>query len=163
MKPEVIIADYHDPKHSSHMAYLLDAYAKDPMGGGEALAADITDNLAKALSLLPHAFTVMCYVNNEPAGLVNCFEAYSSFKGKPLVNIHDVIVLKDFCGLGLSQVLLEKVQEIAIQKGCCKLTLEVLEGNQVAQYSYEKFGFEGYELDPAMGKAMFWQKTLDSL
>jgi hypothetical protein len=24
--------------------------------------------------------------------------------------------------------------------------------------AYKKFGFEGYELDPVDGKAMFWQK-----
>ena len=94
---------------------------------------------------------------------MNCFETYSSFKGKPLVNIHDVIVIKAFRGLGLSQLMLEKVEEIAKQKGCCKLTLEVLEGNEVAQHSYKKFGFEGYELDPAMGKAVFWQKSLNGI
>ena len=41
-----------------------------------------------------------------------------------------------------------------------KLTLEVLEGNSVAQSAYRAFGFEGYELDPQMGKALFWQKKL---
>lgn len=163
MELDVTIANYHDPKHSSDMAYLLDSYANDPMGGGEPLGPDIANNLANALSKLPHAFTVLCYVKNQPAGLINCFEAYSTFKGKPLVNIHDVIVIEAFRGLGLSQLMLKKVEEVAIEKGCCKLTLEILEGNQVAKYAYEKFGFEGYELDPAIGKALFWQKPLGSL
>jgi hypothetical protein len=30
----------------------------------------------------------------------------------------------------------------------------------LAQSTYEKFGFGGYELDPEMGGAMFWQKSL---
>jgi hypothetical protein len=30
---------------------------------------------------------------------------------------------------------------VARQRGCCKITLEVLEGNAVAQASYGKFGF----------------------
>ncbi len=58
--------------------------------------------------------------------------------------------------------MLEKVEEIAISKGCCKLTLEVLEGNQIARSSYNKFGFTDYKLDPKMGQALFWQKILKS-
>ncbi|WP_267313813.1 hypothetical protein [Limnobaculum xujianqingii] len=32
--------------------------------------------------------------------------------------------------------------------------------NEIAKGSYRKFGFSGYELDPQMGKAVFWQKKL---
>jgi ribosomal protein S18 acetylase RimI-like enzyme len=112
------------------------------------------------LSKLSYAFSIICYVNNKPAGLVNCFEAFSTFKCKPLINIHDVVVVNEFRGLGLSQPMLSKVEEIAKLKGCCKITLEVLEGNKVAQKSYIKFGFAGYELDPIMGKALFWQRNV---
>jgi ribosomal protein S18 acetylase RimI-like enzyme len=76
------------------------------------------------------------------------------------VNIHDVIVIKAFRKQNISQLMLDKVEQVAKAKGCCKLTLEVLEGNTVAQNSYFKFGFAGYELDSKMGNAMFWQKAL---
>ena len=56
--------------------------------------------------------------------------------------------------------MLERVEEIALSKGCCKLTLEVLTGNKAAKASYNKFGFVGYELDPNIGRAQFWQKLL---
>ena len=154
------MADYKNTKHGSDIGYLLDCYSRDPMGGGVPLSENIKDNLAKALSNIPHAFTIICYVDSKPAGLVNCFEAFSSFQCKPLVNIHDVIVLSDFRGLGISQLMMGKVEEIARSKGCCKITLEVLEGNEIAQNSYKKFGFSGYELDPVMGKALFWQKVI---
>ena len=36
--------------------------------------------------------------------------------------------------------------------GCCKLTLEVLEGNKLAQAAYIANGFAGYQLDPEMGQ-----------
>jgi hypothetical protein len=39
-------------------------------------------------------------------------------------------------------------------------SLEVLEGNKSAQAAYKASGFDGYELDPKMGKALFWQKKL---
>jgi ribosomal protein S18 acetylase RimI-like enzyme len=63
-------------------------------------------------------------------------------------------------GEGLSTAMLKEVEKIAQQRGCCKLTLEVLEGNSIARNAYAKFGFSGYELDPAMGKALFWEKPL---
>jgi ribosomal protein S18 acetylase RimI-like enzyme len=56
--------------------------------------------------------------------------------------------------------MMEKVESVAKERGACKVTLEVLEGNKVAQNSYAKFGFSGYELDPEMGKAIFWEKVI---
>ncbi len=160
MKMEVLIADYLDERHGRDIGYLLNNYAEDPMGGGEPLTDYVKQNLAQELSKVPHAFSVICYVEGKPAGLINCFEAFSTFKCKPLINIHDIVVVDEFRGLGISQSMLAKVEELAIEKGCCKITLEVLEGNEIARNSYIKFGFDGYELDPNMGKALFWQKVL---
>ncbi|TDF42282.1 GNAT family N-acetyltransferase [Alteromonadaceae bacterium M269] len=157
---DIFTVDYTQQKQADDLVYLLDSYARDPMGGGESLSEFTKQNLADSLSKIPYAFSVICYVDGKPAGLVNCFEAFSSFKCRPLVNIHDVVVLSEFRGLRLSQKMLVKVEELAREKGSCKLTLEVLDGNTVAKNAYMKFGFEGYELDPVMGKAQFWEKSL---
>lgn len=53
------------------------------------------------------------------------------------------------------------VEHLARTRGACKLTLEVLEGNQSAARLYAASGFEVYPLDPAMGRANFLQKGLD--
>ena len=140
---------------------LLDAYASDKMGGGQALDEVVKTNLVSELSKLPHAFTVIAYVDDEPAGLVNCFEAFSTFKCKPLINIHDVVVLEKYRGNNLSQKMLQEVESIARAKGCCKLTLEVLANNAAAKSAYRKFGFDAYVLDPDAGTALFWQKFLE--
>ncbi len=160
MNIKIIQANYSENKQADEIVYLLNSYASDPMGGGKPLEKYVIDNLAIELSRLPHAFTVICYVNNQAAGLINCFEAFSTFSCKPLVNIHDVIVLRKYRGHGLSQKMLEKVEQIALSRGCCKLTLEVLSGNEVAKSSYAKFGFNCYELDPLAGSALFWQKII---
>ena len=76
------------------------------------------------------------------------------------VSPEDIAVLAEFRGLGLSRLMLTEVEKIAREKGCCKITLEVLEGNTAARRAYERFGFHAYELAPALGKAMFWQKAL---
>ncbi len=160
MKPILEKADYSNQRHAADIAYLMDCYATDPMGGGEPLPNEVITNLASNLAKIPHAFSVICYVSGKPAGLVNCFEAFSTFKCKPLVNIHDVVVVKEYRGLGISHLLLREVEKIALARGCCKITLEVLQGNTVARSSYNKLGFRDYELDPALGKALFWQKEL---
>ena len=131
------------------------------MGGGQPLTQYVIENLTNELSKRPHAFSVIAYVNNNPVGLINCFEAFSTFSCKPLVNIHDVAVLKEYRGQSLSQKMLDKVEEIAREKGCCKLTLEVLNKNDIAKSAYAKYGFNCYELSPEVGHAEFWQKILN--
>ncbi|WKE66901.1 GNAT family N-acetyltransferase [Gallaecimonas kandeliae] len=160
MAVEIKVADYHNPQDAQDLGYLLGCYAADPMGGGESLSAEHLAALPAKLAELPYALSLLCHVDGKPAGLLNAFEGFSTFKGKPLYNIHDLVVLEAFRGQGLSLQLLARLEELAKEKGCCKLTLEVLEGNQPARQAYLKFGFAGYELDPAMGKALFWQKLL---
>jgi GNAT superfamily N-acetyltransferase len=160
MQISLINADYNNHQHAKDLLMLLNAYALDPMGGAEALSEDTQNNLVSALAKRSDALTVLCYVDNKPAGIINCFEGFSTFKCKPLMNIHDCGVLAEYRGLGLSRKLFERVEDIAKQRGCCKLTLEVLEGNEVAKSAYVNIGFSGYELDPKLGKAIFWEKSL---
>jgi len=160
MSIEIVKADYQNPKHAEDIVTLLDIYARDPMGGGEPLSDFVKANLAQELAKRPHAFTVLSYVDGQAAGLINCFELFSTFACRPLVNIHDIIVLSDFRRMHLSHKMLDKVEEISRENGCCKLTLEVLEGNLPAKNSYTKFGFAPYQLNPEMGNAVFMQKSL---
>lgn len=162
MNVDVLLADYRNPSHGEAMAELMNCYARDVMGGGRALPDSVASGLAQALSNLPHAFSVLSYHDGRPVGLANCFEGFSTFRCQPLVNIHDFVVLQAYRGRGIAALMLNKIEEVARIKGCCKLTLEVLEGNHVAKRVYARFGFHGYELDPRMGKAVFWQKALES-
>ena len=161
MSLEILRADYTDPQHATDLVFLLNAYAEDPMGGGDPLSAYVKENLASNIAGIPHAFSILAYIDGQPAGLVNCFEGFSTFHCKPLINVHDVVVVQQFRGQGLSLQMLDRVEAIARARGCCKLTLEVLEGNPVAQNAYRKFGLDGFELDPEHGRALFWQKVLD--
>ncbi|MCF2947919.1 GNAT family N-acetyltransferase [Paraglaciecola aquimarina] len=160
MNIEIKIADYSNEQQGQDIIHLLNAYALDPMGGAEPLSAYTQNNLITTLAKQPNVFSILVYVDDKPAGLANCIEGFSTFKCSPLINIHDLVVLQEFRGLGLSQKLLQKVDETALNKGCCKVTLEVLEGNHAAKHAYIKHGFSGYELDPEKGSAMFWQKIL---
>ena len=103
---------------------------------------------------------MIAFVDGKPAGLVISIEGFSTFACKPLLNIHDVIVSPRYRGQGIAKMMLEKVEEIALRSGCCKLTLEVLEGNAPARNLYESAGFKPYQLDSKMGKALFLEKKL---
>lgn len=159
---EILLADLSLSSHEKTIIYLLNEYAKDEMGGGTELSIFVKNNLISELKRRQGVYVILAFVDGNPAGLVNCFEGFSTFACKPLLNIHDVIVIAEYRGRGISKKLLNKAEEIAINIGCCKLTLEVLEGNSIAQAVYKSCGYSGFELNPKMGKAMFWQKKLFS-
>lgn len=146
--------------HAQALVTLLEIYALDPMGGGHTLPDHVKANLPHALAQRQTAQVILAFAGDEPIGLIVCFESFSTFACKPVLNIHDVVVAPAYRGKGVSKQLLQKAEEIALRLGCCKLTLEVLAGNHVAQKAYRSFGFSGFELDPQMGQAYFWEKKL---
>ncbi len=156
----LLLVDYDDPEQGRILVELLDEYARHPMGGGRPLQGETREQLVRRLAEIPGAFSILAFVDNRPAGLANCFAGFSTFACRPLVNVHDLMVSAPFRGKGLAGRILAKVEEIARQRGCCKVTLEVLEGNEAAQHAYRRAGFAPYELDPAQGRALFWEKKL---
>jgi ribosomal protein S18 acetylase RimI-like enzyme len=154
-------ADYHHPAHAEALVFLLDAYARDAAGGGQPLSDFAKKNLVAELAARPQAFSVLAFDGAQPVGLVNCIEGFSTFACRPLVNVHDLAVLASHRGRRVGAQMLALVEEIARERGACKLTLEVLQGNRSAITLYKRVGFAGYQLDPAMGQAQFLQKWLD--
>lgn len=161
--PDVRIArvDYRNIPDGVALVTLLDAYARDPMGGVTPLDVTAKGRLCADLANIPGAVSYLAWsAGNEAVGLINCFLGYSTFKARPLMNVHDLIVLPDQRGQGIGQMLLATAEQHARSIGCCKLTLEVLTGNATAMASYLRFGFEPYTLDPAAGHASLMQKWL---
>lgn len=157
---QVLRANYRLAADRIAITTLLDDYARDPMGGGTPLATDALARLCDDLAARPYAFSFIAWDGEQAVGLVNCFEAYSTFKAKPLVNIHDMTVRASARGCGVGQMLMQAVENEARARSACKITLEVLSGNSVALKSYDRFGFAAYQLDPTAGQAMFLQKWL---
>ncbi len=160
-------ADYSNPVHARALVAVLDAYARDPMGGGEGLSDFAKAHVAAELAARPQAFSVLAFTENtqsqtqaQPVGLVNCIEGFSTFACRPLVNVHDVAVLATHRGQGIAERMLALAEDIARERGACKLTLEVLSGNTGAVRLYQRVGFAACELDPAAGQARFMQKWL---
>jgi len=157
---KTIDADLNLPEHASAVIQLMNEYAQDPMGGGQALSSYTRENLIAEFRKRDNAHVILAFADDAPAGLVIGFEGFSTFACRPLLNIHDVIVSTEHRGHGLCKQMFQAAEALALKLGCCKMTLEVLEGNTVAQAAYRSCGFAGYELDPRTGKAMFWEKKL---
>lgn len=158
---EVVRVRYDDPTHAAGLVELMDTYARDPAGGGEALSDFARNNLVSALAARPFFFSVLAFDGATPVGLVNAIEGFSTFACRPLVNVHDVVVAPSHRGRGIAARMFEQVEVLARERGACKLTLEVLQGNTSARNVYQRLGFTDYQLDPAMGHAQFLHKWLD--
>ena len=157
---EILLADYKNKQQSRDVVTLLNQYAVEPMGGSKPLKEWVRDNLISSMAMINGAFSVLAYVDGVPVGLTNCLPGFSSFACKPLINIHDVYVAPQARGMRLTQKMFDQVIEVARDRNCCKLTLEVLEGNTIAQKVYHHAGFKGYEMSPEQGQALFWEKSL---
>jgi ribosomal protein S18 acetylase RimI-like enzyme len=158
MKPakiDFVFCDYTDPTHRGTLIELINHYMADPMGGCVPLSTEQSDNLVAGLSAHPSSFVLLVKAGDTFAGLATCFINFSTFKAKPYINIHDVIVRKEFRGAGLGRALLEKIIVIAGERGYCKVNLEVRDDNTVAKELYSSLGFQ--DTVPPMH---FWTKFL---
>jgi ribosomal protein S18 acetylase RimI-like enzyme len=156
----VIEADLHDPQHQAAIVHLVDAYARDPMGNGAGLPAEVRDRLIPGLQRHPTALIFLAYDGERPVGIAVCFVGFSTFAAHPLLNIHDLAVLQPYRGQGVGRILLERVEAKGRELGCCKLTLEVREDNHRAQRLYQKFGFGAMSTDRGSVRNWFLQKRL---
>ncbi|MCU4677066.1 GNAT family N-acetyltransferase [Catenovulum sp. 2E275] len=149
-----------DEIQAAALLNLLKNYALDPMGGGEALSPYSQQNLIAQLKLRNDYIGWLAYWQQQPVGLLNAFEGFSTFYAKPLLNIHDLTVAKSFRGKGIANQLMQTAEHYARTNHFCKLTLEVLTENAVARNLYVKQGYQAYQLAENAGVAQFWQKEL---
>ena len=158
--PDVVLADLRDSRDAADLVALLDAYARDSMGGGTPLSDDVRGRLAQDLAARSGCLVLLARLEGEAAGVAVCFEGYSTFAAAPLLNLHDFAVAPRFRNQGVARAMMRRIEVEALRRGCCKITLEVLSNNHRARGIYAAAGFGAYELDPAAGQALFLQKKL---
>ncbi len=156
---DTVRVDYSNPSHCRDLCRLLVEYARYETDDAESIADDAFDDLPERLSNFPTAFSILAYRGQKAVGLTNCFFGFSTFNKRRLVNIHDVMVTESERGKGVASFLLAKVEEIARENDCCRLTLEVLDDNARARRAYEKEGFGRTPYHPD-NETLFLQKKL---
>jgi GNAT superfamily N-acetyltransferase len=165
MKPvapsiEVVEADLNSRAHQDAIVELVDSYAREPMGIGKPLSADVRAGMIPGLREHPTTMVFLAYLGDEAIGIAVCFLGFSTFAARPLINIHDLAVLPAHRARGTGRQLLAAVERKALELGCCKLTLEVLDTNDRARRMYAAFGFAPMAHQQAAGTMLFLSKAL---
>lgn len=153
-------ADLKSSADAAALVAVLDSYASDPVGGGEPLAAEVRERLVPGLREQPNALVLLAFDDERPIGIAVCFFGFSTFKARPLLNIHDLAVVPEARGQGVGRSLLAAAEERARERGCCRLTLEVQESNAPARALYDRFGFTDYVIQEPV-PTRFLTKSLD--
>jgi GNAT superfamily N-acetyltransferase len=160
MSTQIVEADLTLAEHCDAVLAMVDAYSRDPMGSAKPLDPDVRARLIPGLRKHPTTLIFLAFEDGQAVGSAVCFIGFSTFAAKPLVNIHDCMVLPAFRGKGIGRRLLEAVERKARELGCCKLTLEVMDNNHRALRAYEAAGFVRYSLQQDAGTAVFLSKPL---
>ncbi len=160
MSIRIVEADLSVPEHRAAVLAMVDAYSMDAMGGAKPLDPDVRARLIPGLQRHPTTLIFLAFEDEQPVGVAVCFIGFSTFAAKPLINIHDCMVLSSFRGKSVGRRLLEAVEVKAREFGCCKLTLEVMDNNDRALRAYEAAGFSPYSLQEDAGTAIFLTKPL---
>ena len=137
----ISLANLDDPGHCAAIVDLVDAYAREPQGGGKSLPDEVKNRMAATIRELPTAFVMLAWEGSLPVGLAVCFRGLSTFASAPLVNVHDLSVRESHRGRGIGSMLLAAVERHAAGQGCCKVTLEVREANPQAEALYRRLGY----------------------
>jgi ribosomal protein S18 acetylase RimI-like enzyme len=151
----ITFCDYSRAEHRQAVATLINVYIKDEMGEGEPLSGSGQLRLVEGLAQHPAAIVLLAETCGLYAGLLVAFENFSTFTARPMVNIHDVIVLPEYRGKGAGRMLMNGLISEATRRGASRVTLEVRNDNPAAQHLYRSLGFG--ETSPGM---YYWRKYI---
>ncbi|HUE71800.1 MAG TPA: GNAT family N-acetyltransferase [Pirellulaceae bacterium] len=151
---QVHIADLNQPLHADAVVELLDMYCQDFFGKHAPLENEVRYRVIRGLKEAGGT----CFLASDGeafVGLAICLPSYSSFRARPVLNIHDLAVAAEHRGKGIGRALLAAVEEEARRRGCAKITLEVRSDNALARDLYRRCGFRGTEPE-----TLFWSREL---
>lgn len=155
MKLSIQEVNLQNPIHCTQVIKLLRDYMNDPMGNNQTMPVGLELQIISGLKQHPGYLGFFVMADDQFAGLANCNINFSTFQGRQLINIHDFIVAPEYRNHGIGHFLLQEVIHYALQKGYCRVNLEVREDNHTAKSLYSKIGFS--ECVPRM---LFWEKKL---
>jgi ribosomal protein S18 acetylase RimI-like enzyme len=138
---EIVEADLADPQHGEALLRLLDSYARESGGQSAPIPDEAASRVVSGLANHPSNLVLLAQADGEYAGASVCFWLYSTFAGRPFINVHDLVVDPGFRNRGIGTALLNEIENRARLADCCRLSLEVHDSNADAKRLYERFGF----------------------
>ncbi len=88
----------------------------------------------------PGAEVLIARQEGEPAGFAIFFHNYSTFLARAGLYLEDIFVWPKFRRSGIGRALLQRVAQIAVERGCGRMEWAVLDWNEPAKGFYRKLG-----------------------
>ena len=115
----------------------LAAYEREPLGNVEAREEDFRRD---CFGPARRCEVLIGEVDAQVQGFAMFYHNYSTWVGRAGIHVEDLFVREGARGLGLGRRLLATVARIALERGCRRLDLAVLDWNP-ARKLYEHLGF----------------------
>ena len=141
MTIEISDMDFGDAAAVNGFLSVLREYSQGEGAGNQGIPPEKLERLPNQLVQFPTAKVVIASEEGNVVGIAVCIRGFSTFKAKPILNIHDLAVLRSHRGQGIGKKLIDAVKARAEKIGCCKVTLEVIESNEAAHRLYTRQGF----------------------
>jgi GNAT superfamily N-acetyltransferase len=90
----------------------------------------------------PSAEVLLALENADPVGFAVYFFNFSTWLGRPGLYLEDLFVRPNVRGKGYGRALLERLAQIAQERGCGRMEWAVLDWNDPAIQFYRKLGAE---------------------
>ena len=90
----------------------------------------------------PSAEVLLALEKGEPIGFAVFFHNFSTWLGRPGLYLEDLFVRPEKRGKGYGRALLERLAQIAKERGCGRMEWAVLDWNEPAIQFYRKLGAE---------------------
>ena len=87
-----------------------------------------------------YAETLIAEDEGKPVGFALFFHNYSTFLAQPGIYLEDLFVLPEHRGAGVGRALLERLAQLALDRGCGRLEWAVLDWNVDAIRFYQRLG-----------------------
>ena len=88
----------------------------------------------------PSAEVLLALEEGEPVGFAVFFHNFSTWLGRPGLYLEDLFVRPEKRGMGYGRALLERLAQIAQERGCGRMEWAVLDWNESAIQFYRKLG-----------------------
>lgn len=151
MSTQIQYIDIRNLEHRKALEALFREYSLDT-------SASIESTIVNQLFELPYFHGFLCMNGNEEQGFAVCFESFSTYRAKKMLNIHDFMISRNARGLGLGKLLLSGIENYCFENDYLKITLEVDEDNEIAKRLYSSLGYEDFQV--VLTGLNHWQKYL---
>jgi GNAT superfamily N-acetyltransferase len=106
-----------------------------------------------------HVNALICEQDGQPLGMAIYFYNYSTWLAKPGLYLEDLYVSLEHRGKGAGKILLKKMAQIALQKGCGRFEWSCLDWNKPSRDFYQSIGAKSQ--DEWVGYRMSGQTLID--